>query len=115
MHVLIENLLEENNYEFSFAFDGKEGYDKIMSINPDLIILDVQMPEMDGFELYKKLMEEKKVNGIPVIFLTGIGEMRGVHFQEKDVQSYYQSQTVFYMEKPLHPVKFEKLIKEQLQ
>ena len=115
MHVLIENLLEDDNYKFEFAFDGKEGYDKILSGQPDLIVLDVQMPEMDGFELYKKLIEEKKVNGVPVIFLTGIAEMRGVHFQEKDVQEYYQNQVVFYMEKPLDPDKLEKLVREQLK
>ena len=114
MHVLIENLLEGNDYEFGFAYDGIEGYNKIKSFNPDLIVLDVQMPEMDGFELFTKLMQEKKVDGVPVIFLTGIAEKRGVHFQEKDVQEFYKNQKVFYMEKPLNPDKFENLIKAQL-
>ena len=114
MHVLIENLLEENDFEFGFAFDGKDGYNKIISFGPDLIVLDVQMPEMDGFELFTKLMQEKKVDGVPVIFLTGIAEKRGVHFQEKDVQEFYKTQKVFYLEKPLNPDKFEKLVKSQI-
>lgn len=114
MHVLIENLFEDKDFKFDFAFDGKEGYDKVLNFKPDLIILDVQMPEMDGFELYKKLMEEKKADGIPVIFLTGIAEKRGVHFQQKDVQEFYNSQSVYYVEKPLEAEKFGKLVEEQL-
>lgn len=114
MHVLIENLFEDKEFNFDFAFDGKEGYNKVVSFDPDLIVLDVQMPEMDGFALYKKLLEERKANGIPVIFLTGIAEKRGVHFQEKDVREYYKSQTVFYVEKPLDPDNFGKLVREQI-
>jgi CheY-like chemotaxis protein len=114
IHVLIENLLDAEKYEIASAYDGKEGYEKITASQPDLAILDVQMPEIDGFELLKKLLTEQKANNIPVIFLTGIAEKRGAHFKEEDVRRYFESDLVSYMEKPFDPDKFTELVAEKL-
>jgi CheY-like chemotaxis protein len=114
MHVLVENLLETDKYEFESAFDGVEGFDKIAASQPDLVILDVQMPKMDGFEMFKKLLAENKVPGLPVIFLTGISEKRGAHFQEEDVKNHFNNKLVSYLEKPLDPDKFVKLVESKL-
>ncbi len=114
MHVLIENLLEDENYEFDFAFNGNEGYEKVVANSPDLLILDVQMPELDGFGMLKKLLNLKKAISLPVIFLTGIAEKRGAHFKEEDVRDYFKSYLVSYMEKPLDPDKFVNLVNKKL-
>jgi CheY-like chemotaxis protein len=114
MHVLIENLLDTINYEFDSAMNGEEGFQKIAASAPDLVILDVQMPKMDGFEMFKKLLAENVAPGLPVIFLTGIAEKRGAHFQEEDVKSHFNNDLVSYMEKPLDPDKLVELVKSKL-
>lgn len=114
MHVLIENLLDNNRFEFESAMNGEEGYNKIASSKPDLVILDVQMPKMDGFEMFKKLLADNKATDLPVIFLTGIAEKRGVHFNEKDVKTHFNSDLVSYVEKPLDPDKFIELVDKKL-
>jgi len=114
MHVLIENLLETINYEFDSARNGEEGFNKIAASTPDLVILDVQMPKMDGFEMFKKLLAENVAPGLPVIFLTGIAEKRGAHFQEEDVKAHFNNELVSYMEKPLDPDKFAELVAKKL-
>jgi DNA-binding response OmpR family regulator len=66
--------LEENGYEPSGAYDGQEGFKKIESENPDLIILDVMMPKKTGFVLFKQLRRNEKYKDLPVIMLTGVGD-----------------------------------------
>jgi len=114
MHVLIENLLDNDLYEFESAMNGEEGYNKIVTTKPDLVILDVQMPKMDGFEMFKKLIADNKAGDLPVIFLTGIAEKRGVHFNEKDVKAHFNSALVSYIEKPLDPDNFIELVDKKL-
>ena len=60
--------LEREGYEVVTASDGLEGLDKARSCDPDLILLDVMMPEMDGFQVCEKLRSEDKLT--PIIMLT---------------------------------------------
>ncbi|MEJ2414524.1 MAG: response regulator [Sulfurimonas sp.] len=72
------NLLKENNYNFSFALSGKEAL-KILKIKSfDLILLDIMMPEMNGFEVCKILKENPKTADIPVIFLTAKADIDSI-------------------------------------
>jgi DNA-binding response OmpR family regulator len=67
--------LEMENYEVLKAYDGEEAL-KIMSNNlPDLILADIMMPKMDGFELCKKTKENPKTKDIPFLFLTAKGKL----------------------------------------
>jgi len=72
VNVLEKKLLYEG-YEVSIAYDGQEGIDKIKAINPDLIILDIVMPKMNGFEVLENLKKDKKFSSIPVIVLSNSG------------------------------------------
>ena len=67
-------MLGADGYDVLTADGGEEGVAKALADSPDLILLDVLMPRMNGMEVFKKLREEPKTTGIPVIFLTAVGE-----------------------------------------
>ncbi|RLG13301.1 two-component system response regulator [Candidatus Pacearchaeota archaeon] len=62
--------LENRGFEVITAYDGKEGLNKAKRFNPDLIILDVLMPQMYGNTLVAELEENPQTKGIPIIFLS---------------------------------------------
>ena len=64
--------LEANNFKVSTAQNGQEGLDKAKNYEPDLIILDLMMPEMDGFEVCKRLKKDSKTASIPIVVLTAL-------------------------------------------
>lgn len=61
--------LEQEDFEVLTSTNGKDALKKIL-LKPDLIILDIMMPEMDGFELYQQIKSDKNFRYIPIIFLT---------------------------------------------
>lgn len=67
---VLGNLLTQNGYEVGSASDGFKALKFIENKIPDLILLDVMMPGMDGFKVCKKLKENPFTNNIPIIFLT---------------------------------------------
>ncbi len=76
-NALIENLteyLEMEGYEILLAKDGKVGIDIARKALPDLIICDIQMPEMDGYEVLRELKSTAKTSVIPVIITSSLAE-----------------------------------------
>ncbi|HAM39459.1 MAG: hypothetical protein A2474_05315 [Elusimicrobia bacterium RIFOXYC2_FULL_34_12] len=69
VQLLILNLMAES-FNIDTAYDGEEGLDKIDSFQPDLIILDIRLPKMTGWELCRKIKEDPKYKKISVIILT---------------------------------------------
>ena len=65
---MVRSRLEANNYEVVTALNGEEGLNKLHQEKPDLIILDILMPKMDGYTFVRELKKEE--NEIPVIILT---------------------------------------------
>jgi len=68
---LIKDRLSQNKFEVILAQDAKEALRICKTNPPDLILLDIAMPEIDGYETCKRLKQEKSTKDIPVIFLTG--------------------------------------------
>ena len=64
--------LQQVSYEVMQAFDGEEGLDKATKEDPDLILLDIKMPKMEGLELLRKLRENKNVRRVPVFITSNI-------------------------------------------
>jgi two-component system alkaline phosphatase synthesis response regulator PhoP len=64
--------LKSQGYEVTLAYDGKEGLEKVRSEKPDLVILDVMMPEMNGYDVCVVLKADPELGKIPVILLTGV-------------------------------------------
>jgi len=72
---LIEKKLKESDYDLEYAKSGSEGLAKIPSFNPGLLIIDLKMPEMDGFQILERLRRDSKFNRIPVIVITAKDEL----------------------------------------
>ncbi|MGD9898436.1 MAG: HD-GYP domain-containing protein [Calditrichaceae bacterium] len=69
---IIEHILEDLNYDISEAFNGTEALEKINKINPDLILLDVVMPGMSGFEVARHIKSRPDTRLIPIIMVTAL-------------------------------------------
>ena len=72
---LIRNKLREANYELEYANSGSEGLAKIPSFEPEMLIVDLKLPEMDGFEILGRLRRDPKFSHIPVIVITSKDEL----------------------------------------
>jgi len=69
---LVQSVLEAAGYEVSVAMDGEAGIKKLSIAHPDLILLDISMPVIDGFETCKRIRGTKEGREIPIIFLSGL-------------------------------------------
>ncbi len=67
---LVRFILERADYEVMVAMDGNEGLKKTLELKPDLVLLDMSMPEMDGWDVARKLKAEPEAAGICVVALT---------------------------------------------
>lgn len=91
---LIELVLQSDSYyKIKKAFDGKEALDILKSDKPDLILLDVMIPEINGFELCKLIKEDENLKSIQVIMLTA-------KKMEEDVLQGFQNGAIDYISKP---------------
>jgi len=70
MFALVELILEDTNIEFISAVGGQEGLRIIREEQPDLILLDIMMPEVDGWDVYRSLKADPQLSNIPVIIIT---------------------------------------------
>ena len=76
---LVKARLEKEGYEVRRVFDGLEAFELLREYTPDMIILDLIMPRMSGFELLEAISVDAQLNRIPVVTLTNLG-------QEEDIQ-----------------------------
>jgi two-component system alkaline phosphatase synthesis response regulator PhoP len=67
-------ILESKSHEVIVAYDGNEGWQKVKEDRPDLIVLDVMMPNKDGYAMCAELKSDKQYYDIPVILLTAVAE-----------------------------------------
>ena len=75
---MIKMRLEANDYSVVTAYEGKEGLKLAHTENPDLILLDVMMPEMDGFDVLSRLRGSESTRDVPVVMLTAKGEAKSI-------------------------------------
>jgi CheY-like chemotaxis protein len=71
---LLSKKLAAIGYDVSLAMDGREGLEKIKQIVPDLILLDIVMPRMGGFEVMAEMKKDEKIANIPVIIISNSGQ-----------------------------------------
>lgn len=94
--LLVKDYLEFRGYEVTTAENGREALDILDQTNPDMIICDVMMPEMDGYTLVEHVRQEPKTSWIPVLFLSAKG-------QSQDRVKGLNTGADVYMVKPFEP------------
>ncbi len=92
---IVRYAVAQGGHEVLEARNGKEGLERATAERPDLIILDIMMPEMDGLTVNRHLAAGSATKNIPVIILTAKGRMREMFASSPNVQ--------FYMDKPFEP------------
>jgi DNA-binding response OmpR family regulator len=85
---LIQLILNRRGFEVLGAPGGKEGLKMVREILPDLVLLDLMMPDMDGWEVYQQMKSEEATRNIPVIIVTAkaqnIDKVLGLHIAKVD-------------------------------
>jgi len=75
---LIVKKLTKENYDVTEAIDGEEGVKKVKEEKPDLVLLDLILPGIDGFEVLSKIKQDPATSAIPVIILSNLGQKEDV-------------------------------------
>ena len=108
----LQSVLEEEGYELLTACDGEEGLRVAREKNPEVVILDVQMPKKDGFQVFHELRNGAATRGIRVIMLTGVAERTGFKFDGQAMGEFLGSEPDAYIDKPVAPEKIQETVRK---
>lgn len=72
LQTVLEIALRDAGYQVILAGDGQEGIEKLTRLNPNLVISDIMMPQMDGVETFQRIKEQLQDNGIPIFIMTAL-------------------------------------------
>jgi DNA-binding response OmpR family regulator len=101
--------LNQEKYELHYAFNGKEGYDKILSIQPDVLLLDLMLPVLNGVEVIKLVTTNTLTRDIPIIVMTAHGDKADM------LESSIKAQGVReYLRKPFEIARLKSTIRRML-
>jgi CheY-like chemotaxis protein len=104
---LVGLMLQKQGYQIVAANNGAQGLEKANEEYPDLILLDVMMPEMDGYEVARRLRQNPKTNKIPILMFTAKSQL-------DDKVSGFESGADDYLTKPTHPTELHAHVKALL-
>jgi two-component system, OmpR family, alkaline phosphatase synthesis response regulator PhoP len=109
----VKVIVENGGYDVKVAYDGEEGLEAVAAEKPDLIVLDVMMPVMNGHEACAKLKADPKTAKIPIILLTAVADrVTTSTYTHRDM---LESEAEDYMPKPVEPKELLNLIKNWLK
>ena len=100
--------LEAEGMEVLEAADGPSGLETARSSRPDVILLDVMMPGLDGWQVAEELLDDESTSGIPIVFLTARAELRD-RARGLDVGG------IDYVTKPFNPIELASLVRDLLE
>ncbi|HDQ71825.1 MAG TPA: response regulator transcription factor [Chloroflexi bacterium] len=85
---LVKLILGRKGFDLVGAVGGREGLETVRKLRPDLVLLDLMMPDMDGWEVYQQMKADDELKGIPVIVVTAkaqsIDKVLGLHIAKVD-------------------------------
>ena len=105
---LLEAYLVDIECEIAVAVDGRDTLDKVASFKPDLILLDVMMPKLSGFEVCKKLREDPATKNIMVLMVTALNELG-------DIERAVDAGTDDFLSKPVNKLELVKRVQNMLK
>ena len=105
---LVAFRLDEAGFEVLAAHDGQEALDLAIEHIPDLCVLDVMMPRIDGYELTRRLRENGTTESIPIILLTA-------RVQQADIERGFEAGATDYVRKPFSPEELRVRVRAALQ
>ncbi len=104
---IVRDLLKRTAYQLVEAYDGEAGVAKALEIRPDLILMDIQLPKLNGFEATRRLRADPSTANTPIITITSFA-LAG------DEQKAKEAGATAYLAKPYSPFDLLKLIRELL-
>jgi CheY-like chemotaxis protein len=105
---LLEAYLKDCPWETAVAYSGNEALEKVDSFNPDIILLDIMMPDIGGFEVCQRLKKDPATRDIPIIMVTALTEL-------EDVEKAVEAGTDDFLSKPVNRVELVTRIKSLLR
>lgn len=102
---IVQTVLESEGFDVVTAIDGTEAWKKVQSEKPDVVIVDIVMPGMNGYEICKKIKSTEELKGLPVLVLT-------TKAQDKDIELAQTSGADLYMTKPFDPDELAKKVRK---
>ncbi len=105
---LLQAYLEEVDCQIELAIDGQDTLDRVGSFQPDLILLDVMMPRLNGFEVCKQLKEDPQTSKIMILMVTALNEIG-------DIERAVGAGTDDFLSKPVNQVELVKRVENMLK
>ena len=105
---LLEAYLSGLDVETAIAVDGQDTLDKVVSFEPDLILLDIMMPKLSGFEVCQRLKSDSATSGIMILMVTALNELG-------DIERAVEAGTDDFLSKPVNKVELTKRVENMLK
>lgn len=119
--VFLSTLLQDHGYKTLEAADGQEGLEVTKKERPDLILMDLMMPQKSGISLLSELRQDDELKNIPVVMVTGVSGETGIDleaFFQRASQGNTDTQVLKpdgYIEKPIDPDKLIRIVDDLLE
>ncbi|MEO2045790.1 MAG: response regulator [Pirellulales bacterium] len=104
---LLEAYLSGLGHDIEIAIDGQDTLDKVDSFQPDLILLDIMMPKLSGFEVCQKLKEDSRTSRIMILMVTALNELG-------DIERAVEAGTDDFLSKPVNKIELVKRVENML-
>ena len=108
----VRAILEPDGWEVIEAEDGAAGIEKAKETQPDLVILDVEMPNVNGFQVFTELIKLPETAGTKIVMLTGVADKLGMRFSADDMGNFLGREPDAYVEKPIDPDQFKRVVQD---
>jgi CheY-like chemotaxis protein len=105
---LLEAYLSDQDYEIAMALDGAETIQKVSEFEPDLVLLDIMMPKLSGYEVCQQLKQQKETRDIPILMVTALNE-------QGDIAKAVQAGCDDFLSKPVNRLELQTRVRSLLR
>ena len=105
---LLDAYLADEGYEILFAYDGQQTLDRVAQGPPDLILLDIMMPKLSGYEVCQKLKQDDRTASIPVLMVTALNE-------QGDIEKAVEAGCDDFLTKPVNQIELKTRVRSLLR